>query len=173
MKKLIVFVICCLMSLPHLAQAYSIAHINLGYGKLDVSSGGGWLNVGVDKDNKLTRISIDVSAGMFGVNEDIKETMSINELLSGKTMNFYMSGAIEPVLKITPLAGFSKNGGKVKFSVRKSDGFYYEIIEIARGSKTQDFYIWKGNEIIEEIAVNMRGGKAATMYVGWYELVTE
>ena len=172
MKKIMILVFCFFMTLPGIVQAYSISYINLGYGKLDASSGGGWLNVGVDKNNKLTRISIDVTAGMFGVNEDIQKSIDIKELLSGETFGFYMKGSLEPILKITAESGFSTDGGKVKLSIRKNDGFYYQIVELARGVKSQDFFLWKDDSIVEEIAINMRGTRPANMYVGWYELVT-
>ena len=173
MKKIMILAFCFLMNLPGIAQAYSISYINLGYGKLDVSSGGGWLNVGVDKNNKLTRISIDVTAGMFGINEDIQKSMDIKELLSGETFSFYMRGSLEPILKIKAEPHFTRDGGKVKLSIRKNDGFYSQIVELARGAKTQDFYLWRGDSIVEEIGINMRGSKPFNMYVGWYELVTQ
>lgn len=55
MKKIMILVFCFFMTLPGIVQAYSISNINLGYGKLDPSSGGGWLNVGVDKNNKFIK----------------------------------------------------------------------------------------------------------------------
>ncbi len=172
MKSLILVCFFFLLSLTSWADTYSVAHINLGYGKLDVSSGGGYLNVSVDKENKLTKIAIDVNAGMFGVYEDIYNAISIKELTSGNVLSFYMRGSIEPILKITPQTGFSADGGKVKFSVRKSDGFYYQMVEIAKGSKTKNYYLWGKDSIIDEIAINVRGSKASEMYVGWYEIVT-
>jgi len=171
MNNFIIFFFCFMLSLTSYANTYSVAYINLGYGKMDVSSGGGYINVNVGKDNMLTNISIDVNAGMFGVNEDIYKNISIKELITGNVLNFYMRGSLEPILKITPQPGFSSSGGKVKFSVRKRDGYYYEMIEFAKGSKTKSFYLWKDDSIVDEIAINVRGSKASEMYVGWYDLV--
>lgn len=171
MKKLILFTALLTLSLSSFAKSYSMAYINLGYGKLDVSSGGGDIIATVDSHNQLTHIKVDVTAGMFGMSETIEKTMSVKELMTGETFNFYMSGSIEPVLKIKALKGLGPDGGKIKLSYRKSDGFYYHEIEVARGVRTKNFNLWDGENMIEEVAINMRGGSPKNMYVGWSELV--
>ncbi len=171
MKKIILMMALLTLSISSFAKSYSMAYINLGYGKLDVSSGGGDIIATVDKSNKLTHLKVDVTAGMFGISETIAKTMSVKELMSGETFNFYMSGSSEPVLKIKALKGLGPEGGKIKLSYRKSDGFYYHEIEIARGIESKSFSLWEGDSMIEEVAINMRGGSPKNMYVGWSELV--
>jgi hypothetical protein len=172
MKKLSLSLLLFLFAHMAAAAQYSVAYINLGFGKMDVSSGDGSLKVSVDEQNKLTKISIDVVAGMFGVNEHIKKSLSVSELTAGETLYFYMSGGLEPVLKIIPQAGFNANGGKVKFGIRKADGFHHQTIELLRGKVSKKFHLWSGDSIISEIGINMRGYSAPKMYVGWYEFVT-
>jgi hypothetical protein len=173
MKRFLITLTLSIFSASVFASSkYSITNINLGYGKLDMSSGNGDLLAQVDAKNNLEKISIDVDAGMLGVNQNIKQSLSLKELTSGKTMMFYMDGAIEPIMKITSMAGFNSQGGKVKISVRKYDGFHYQIVELAK-NKSEQFRIWKEDNRINEIAINVRGYNFANMYVGWYELVTK
>jgi hypothetical protein len=169
MKTLLILSI-CLFSMGIQAASHSMAKISLGFGKLDVSSGSGYLKVSTDAQNKITSISIDVTAGFFGYNTKIQHKEALKDLMNGGTLDFYMDGGASPVLKIKALTGFNANGGKLKLSVLKKDGYASSTIELARAVSNKKFYAWNGNSMISEVAINMRGYSIADMYVGWYEL---
>jgi hypothetical protein len=169
MKSLIVLSI-CLFSLGIHAATYSMAKISLGYGKVDVNSGSGFLNVTTDAQNKVTSISIDVTAGFFGYNTKIQHKEALQDLMNGGSLDFYMDGGASPVLKIKALSGFSGNGGKLKLSVLQKDGYASSTIELARAVSNKKFYVWNGSSIVNTVEINMRGYNLADMYVGWYSL---
>jgi hypothetical protein len=153
------------------AGTYSISKISLGYGKLDVSAGGGHLYVNVDEKNTITSLSINVTAGFFGANYPIKYSEKISSLTSGKSLDFYMDGGSSPVLKLQALSGFTGQGGKLKLSVLKNGGYASSTIEIWKGKLSNNYHLWNGNTLVDSININMRGYKIADMYVGWYELI--
>lgn len=173
MIKSLVILSLCLFSVLTQAGTYSMSKIALGYGKLDVSSGSGFLNVTTDAQNKISSISIDVTAGFFGMNTKIVHKEPILDLMNGGSLDFYMDGGANPVLKIKALAGFSANGGKLKLSVLEKTGYVSSTLELAREATSKKFMVWSGNSVIKQVAINMRGYSIADMYVGWYELQTK
>jgi hypothetical protein len=152
------------------AGTYSISKISLGYGKLDVSAGGGHLYVNVDDKNAISSLSINVTAGFFGASYPIKYSEKVSSLTSGRSLDFYMDGGASPVLKLQALSGFTSQGGKLKLSVLKNGGYASSTIEIWKGKLSNNFHLWNGDNMVESININMRGYKISDMYVGWYEL---
>ena len=157
-----------------LAATYSMSKISLGYGKLDVGSGGGSINAtSDDATQKLKTISINVTAGMLGFTQNIKQSQDVKALIEGKSLSFFMEGSKTAVMIIRPQAGFNAYGGKIKISVLKSDGYHTSALEIARGSVTNKYKFWYGGKAVTRFDINMRGYSIAEMVVGWYSIVTE
>jgi hypothetical protein len=147
-----------------------MSKINLGYGKLDVSSGGGDLIVTTDAQNKLSSISIDVKAGFFGVTTPIKYSENMYNLSKGNALDFYMDGGRDAVMMIKALSGFNANGGKLQISVLKKEGYSSTTVQLARDSVSKKFKVWIGTSVVSQININMRGYSIPDMYVGWYEM---
>jgi hypothetical protein len=148
---------------------YSISNIDVGYGKLNVNSGSGRVFVKTDSNNRLKEISVTATVGMLGITDEIKEKISIDDLKKGKDLSFKMAGASSAVMIIAPQAGFSENGGKAKIKIKTSKGWESVNAEILRNTNGQ-FRIWRGNNSVQTIRVNMRGYSIKNMVVGWYEL---
>ncbi len=152
------------------AATYSMAKINLGYGKLNVGSGGGDLLVTTDAQYKLASISIDVRAGFFGMTTPIKYSENMYNLSKGSHLEFYMDGGRDAVMTIKAMAGFDENGGKLQISVLKKEGYTSSIVQLALDSVTKKFKVLMSNSVIGQININMRGYSIPDMYVGWYEM---
>lgn len=159
------------LSLHIFAGTYSISTISLGYGKLDVNAGSGNMLVTTDQSGKLQSVSIDVSAGFFGMKHRIQYSETVANLSSGKSIDFYMEGGSKPVLKLKSIGRFDAlNGGKLNFSVLKSEGYETTTLVIMRDSISKRFYLWDSSDrMIADVGLNMRGYTLASMYVGWYE----
>ena len=69
------------------------------------------------------------------------------------------------LIKITGQEDFGPFGGHVKISMKKSEGWSSEILQVARASNSNTYYLWKDNKKVSEIGVN---GKSE--YVNWYEI---
>ena len=157
-----------------LAAKYSMAKISLGYGKLDVGSGGGYIYAtSDDTTHKLKSISINVTAGMLGFTQNISQSQDVKALVDGKSLSFFMEGSNKAVMIIRPQAGFNAYGGKIKISVLKSSGYSDSSLEILRGSVSNKYKFWYGNKAVTRFDINMRGYSIAEMVVGWYSIVTE
>ncbi len=155
-----------------LASTYSMAKINLGYGKLDVSSGSGYVYANVDdQTKKLKSITIKANVGMLGFNQNISESQDIKTLVEGKALTIYMEGSSRAVLIIRPKPGFNSYGGNIELSVLKSDGYYNSSLGVARGASSGRYKFWKGSSEVVSFDINMRGYSIAELYVGWYRIV--
>lgn len=146
-------------------------------GKIKVSHGGLYLGVGsgnayidTDNSNNIKNLSIDVKVSIAGIiNQRIKQSISISQLLSGSPLNFYMDGAKKPALKIVPSNGFTKKGGRAEIKILMKSGYVTEYVSIAP-NKYGTYKISKSSSTVDNININMRGLNPATMVVGWYEL---
>jgi hypothetical protein len=156
-----------------LAAKYSMAQISLGYGKLDIGSGGGYIYASTDDaTGKLKSISIDVTAGMLGFTQNINQSQDIKALIEGKSLSFYMEGSSKAVMIIRPQSGFNAYGGKISISVLKSSGYTSSNLEVAKGTTSKKYKFWYGDSSVSRFDINMRGYSIAEMVVGWYSIVT-
>jgi len=155
------------------AKVISMAAIDLGYGKLDINAGSGHLKALVDNNNRLVGISVNAYASLLGIDAKINEYLDVPSLAKGEPLNFYMNGAKSAILVVKALGGFGVNGGKLKFSVLESDGYHSTILEVERGASTKQFRVYKDQQMINQINLNIRGYSIADMLIGWYELKSE
>jgi hypothetical protein len=156
----------------HLANAkvIRVADISLGYGKLDVSAGSGSMTVLVDASNRLQGISVKAIAELFGISSTINQYMDVKKLNQGETHRFYMQDGKYPILTIKPKAGFGVNGGELYLSFLTTSGYQQEVVEIAKGANSGQFRLFKNDQMINQIDLNMRGYSVSEMKIGWYEL---
>jgi hypothetical protein len=171
MKQFMIMMIALLGLSAHAAK-YSAGKVKLSYGSLGVGAGSGKVYITADENNKFQKLSIDVTAGMLGIEERIQESISLSRLKSGKALEFEMAGADKPALKIIADKNFDEDGGKATMKFLTKNGYQTVKIELARGSRTKKFAIWKGDNKVESISVNMRGYKIKDMYVGKYRIYT-
>jgi hypothetical protein len=152
------------------AKVVRLANISLGYGKLDVSAGGGGMSVLVDASNRLQGVSVKVNANLFGISSKINQYMDMHQLAKGETQRFYMQDGKYPILTIKPKPGFGVNGGQLHLAFLTQSGYQYEDLEIERGANTGQFRLFRGDQMITEIELNVRGYSLDEMKIGWYEL---
>jgi hypothetical protein len=156
-----------------MASSYTMAKINVGYGKLDIQSGSGYVYANADdQTGKLKGISIRLNVGILGYNQNISEYQDIKSLVEGKSLSFNMEGSHRAVLIIRPKPGFNAYGGNIDISVLKSNGYQTTSLSISRGMLTQHYKFWKGSSEVYRFNINTRGYSIAELYVGWYEIVT-
>lgn len=171
MKIKIIFMLFTLvLSMTAMAQVgYSLAKINLNYGMLEVGAGGGSLNILVDKDQQIMGVGVDVLGGVLGFDEHVVAALTLEQMKSGHTLNYVLSGADKPIFKVTALKGFGAFGGKVRVSIRNENGFQSRIGNISIHPRTGRYYLWQDDKIVYEIDMNLRGYGFSEAYVGWYD----
>ncbi len=154
------------------AKMVRLANISLGYGKLDVSAGSGGMIVLVDGFNRLQGVSVKVNANLLGISSKINQYMDIHQLAKGETQRFFMKGGQYPILTIKPKSGFGVNGGQLHLSFLTASGYVEEDLEIEKGAHTGQFRLYRGNHMITEIELNIRGYSLDEMKIGWYDLIS-
>lgn len=160
-KNLGFIVLALIFSASAMAYTYSIADISVGTGFVDLYVAEGELRVSVDDDNKIFTVSTYIK----DLKGDIKqEFMSVTKLMERKPISFPSDKGKTILVKITGQEDFGPHGGHIKISIKKSDSWSEEILQIARSTKSETYYLWKGDAKIKEIGVN---GKES--YVNWYE----
>jgi len=172
LKKITYSILLMVVSLGLEASTYSISTISLGYGQLDINAGFGNMYVTTDTRSRLQSVSLDVTAGFFGIKHQIKYSETIANLSSGKPIDFYMEGGSKPVLKLKSNGRFdASQGGKLNFSALKSSGYETTSIKIMKESLSNRFFLFDSSDrIIGDIGINMRGYSISAMYIGRYEL---
>lgn len=172
MKKNLLLAGFCLIisSVTAFADSYSIAKIDIGFGALDIPSGGGDLFLDFDAEKKITGLTIDVTTGFWDAEERTVEKISLDQLLSGETIHYQADGSSNPIFKITASPDFGPSGGGVRIGIRKEDGFHYEDVQLTRDPVSGLGFLWQQKSRIREIAINVRGMNPEKMCVGWYEL---
>lgn len=161
----------CLMARAEQPTINQLAQINIDYGALDISIGGGSLAIAVDENNKIVGVGFNVLAGFMGIEDHRKGALTLSQLMDGESLNYSMPDAKEPLIKTTALSGFGPDGGDLKVSIRRSDRFVSKVVKLARDSATGKFSLWAGDHKVSEIKVNIGGYGFSDFYVDWYKLI--
>lgn len=148
----------------------TLASIKVTHGRFGIGVGSGKAYIKTDINDNIKELSIDVLVGLLGIKSRIKQNISIDSLLSGKSLKFYMDGAKKPSLKIKPSDSFTSTGGSAKFMVLNSKGGYNSTSVSISKDKSGAYTIKKGKSEVKNIEVNMRGLNLSTMYVDSYSL---
>jgi hypothetical protein len=147
----------------------AIATIKVSHGWLNLGVGSGKAYLKTNSSHQIVNLSIDVTVGLFGINQRIKESISISKLLSGKSLKFFMDGATKAALLIEPSSSFSKTGGHAKIKILNEGGGYNsESISFTKDSSGK-YSIKQNTRTIKELFIQMRGLDVKTMYVGDYD----
>lgn len=171
LKITLAIILTLILSISVKAQeSYLLAEINLGYGMLDLTAGGGSLNIAVDRRHRIIGIGIDVIGGVFGFDEHVLAAQTLDEMMAGKSLNYEMKEAKQPLFKVTALENFGAYGGEVRISMRNSNGFQTMFVNIARDSESGRYHLYENKNKVKELAINLRGYGIPELYIGWYEL---
>lgn len=144
------------------------------YGSLGIGAGQAniFLNI---SEGKIVDLSISARVGMLGINTTIDEKVTITDLMQGEALRFYMDGAAQPALKVTPNRGFGEHGGSATLEIWNGERYLKETIVISdqRGGTYKAYLnsVASAN-VVTGMKVNMRGYSVSDMYVGSYSINT-
>ena len=155
------------------AKVVRLANISLGYGKLDVGAGNGYISALTDSKNQLLGISVKALADLFGIESNISKYIEVGSLAKGESQRFLMDGGKSAILVIKPKGGFTGQGGQIQLSILTTVGYIHENLEITKGAQSGQYRIYRGEQMINQIDLNLRGYSVAEMKVGWYDLKSE
>tara|TARA_R110002049_G_scaffold93482_5_gene231062 strand:+ start:3568 stop:4170 length:603 start_codon:yes stop_codon:yes gene_type:complete len=150
---------------------------------LDASVSYGFLGVGVGRakiyltisEGKIVDLNVDAKVGILGINSEVKKKVTIDRLMRGQPLEFYLDGADQPSLRIRPSAGFSETGGSATVEIWDGEEFQSEDINIT--SRLEGEYkiykdsVARSNEVTG-LKINMRGMSIPSMYVNSYKIET-
>ena len=125
---------------------------------------------------------IDVRLNALGIKRSFKDRLSVEDLMAGKSVEFYAerdesnNGIGNPLLVITPEAGFSESGGGATLKILKADGEYANE-QIYVGSVENDFRAMKGRSSsgreISGLNINVKGLSLKSLHTDSYTLNTK
>ncbi|MCO4794384.1 MAG: hypothetical protein KC493_11760 [Bacteriovoracaceae bacterium] len=145
--------------------SYSFAGI--GVGKADVFL--------MEKEGKIVDLNVYAKVGVLGINQEIKQKVTIDQLKAGQPLEFEMDGGDRPVLVIEPSADFDENGGWATLKIW--NGNRYDTEKIAMFKKGGKFKAFKetleDEDQITGLDVNMNGMSVPSMYVRRYKIKTK
>jgi hypothetical protein len=147
-----------------------LSKITIRHGAFGVGIGGGEF-FAKSSEGKLVSLNIDVTVGLFGVTENIKESISLDKLIKGEKLKFQMEGGSRDVLVVEPQSGFSALGGIVKFKIWNGENYSSESMSIKKINGV--FVAQKGGSKVVDLDIHMRGLSIANMYVGDYTISTK
>lgn len=127
-----------------------------------------------EKDGKIVDLNVYAKVGVLGINETIKQKVTIDQLKAGYPLKFEMAGGERPVLIIEPEADFDEEGGWATLKIW--DGSRYRTEKIAMFKDTGKFKAYQNSVApknqITGLDVNMNGMSISSMYVRKYKLKT-
>lgn len=128
------------------------------------------------KDGKLVDFNIDATVGVLGVKEDIKQKVTIDRLLKGDALQFYMRGADKPVLRVLANKGFGEQGGSATIEIWDGKKYRKELITIGH-IKGDEYKLYLGaaqatNEVTD-LSINISGMSIKSMHVSSYKIKTK
>lgn len=151
-----------------------LAEARISYGMFGISAGRAKIYLTIS-EGKLVDLNIDARVGMLGINEDIKQKITIDQLKRGQPLEFSMDGADRPTLRIRPSAGFSETGGSATLEIWNGSKYEKETINISKSLGGQ-YKVYQGNVArtneVTGLSINMRGMSISGMYIGNYKIET-
>jgi hypothetical protein len=163
-----------LLELDKIVQASTkkenLSKITIRHGTFGINVGGGDF-FAKTAEGKLVSLNIDVTVGLFGMNETIKESISIDRLVKGEKLKFKMEGGSKDVLIVEPQTGFTALGGTVKIKIWDGSAYSSETISVKKVNGV--FVAQKSGKKVVDLDIHMRGLSVANMYVGDYTISTK
>jgi hypothetical protein len=140
--------------------------LGIGVGKADIYL--------TEKDGKIVDLNVYAKVGVLGINETIKQKVTIDQLKAGQPLKFEMAGGRRPVLIIQPEADFDEEGGWATLKIW--DGSRYRTEKIAMFKNGGKFKAYKhsvaAKNQITGLDVNMNGMSISSMHVRKYKIKT-
>lgn len=151
-----------------------LAEAKITYSFLGVGAGTAKIFLTVS-DGKLVDLNIDARVGMLGFNEDIKQKITIDQLMRGRPLEFSMDGAAQPALRVRPKPGFNEKGGIAILEIWDGERYKKEEVSISDSLGGQ-YKIYHGsvartNEVTG-LRINMDGTSIPRMRVRHYAIET-
>lgn len=151
-----------------------LAEAKITYSALGIGAGRAKIFLTVS-EGKLVDLNIDASVGMLGINSDIKQKITIDQLMRGRPLEFSMDGAERPTLRVRPKPGFNEKGGVAIMEIWDGDRYRSEEVSISdsRGGRYKIYHgaVSQTNEVTG-LKINMNGTSISRMYVRSYSIQT-
>ena len=152
----------------------NLAEAKITYSGLGIGVGRAQIFITVS-EGQLVDLNIDAKVGILGINSEIKQKITINQLMLGQPLEFFMEGASRPTLRVRPGPSFSKRGGTATLEIWDGEKYIKEIISISDRIGNR-YKIYHGNvqtrNEVTGLSVNMFGSSISRMYVGRYKIKT-
>jgi hypothetical protein len=147
-----------------------LSKITIRHGTFGMNVGGGDF-FAKTAEGKLVTLNIDVTVGLFGFTENIKESISLTKLMKGEQLKFKMDGGTKDILIIEPQSGFNAYGGTVKIKIWNGSKYSTETVTLKKVNGV--FVAQKSGKKVVDIDIHMRGLSVSKMYVGDYDITTK
>lgn len=151
-----------------------LAEAKIAYSSLGIGVGRAQIFITI-RDGQLVDLNIDAKVGILGVNSEIKKKVTIDQLMLGQPLEFFMEGASRPTLRVRPGPSFSKKGGTATLEIWDGEKYIKEIISISDRIGNR-YKIYHGNvqtrNEVTGLSINMFGSSISRMYVGRYKIKT-
>jgi len=148
----------------------NLSKITIRHGTFGINVGGGDF-FAKTSEGKLVSLNIDVTVGLFGMSENIQESITIDRLIKGEKLKFKMDGGSKDVLIVEPQTGFTALGGTVKLKIWNGSAYTSDTITVKKVNNV--FVAQKNGKKVVDLDIHMRGLSVANMYVGDYTISTK
>tara|TARA_R110000868_G_scaffold379542_2_gene645423 strand:+ start:14058 stop:14690 length:633 start_codon:yes stop_codon:yes gene_type:complete len=147
----------------------------ISYGMLGISAGRAKIYLTVS-DGKLVDLNIDAKVGVLGINTELSQKITIDKLMRGQPLEFFMDGAPQATLRVRAGANFSETGGIATIEIWNGRSYDIETVHVSKNLGNQ-YKIYQGTQVarsneITGLSINMRGMSVSSMYVGGYKIQT-
>lgn len=155
-------------------ERVDLAEAKITYSSLGIGVGKAQIFLTI-RDGQLVDLNIDAKVGILGINSEIKQKITIDQLIRGQPLEFFMEGASQPTLRVRPAQGFSKKGGGATLEIWDGEKYVKETISISDqiGNRYKIYHgnVQTSNEVTG-LSINMIGTNVSRMYVGRYKIKT-
>lgn len=136
----------------------------IGVGKADVYL--------TESEGKIVDLNVYAKVGVLGINETIKQKVTIDQLMAGQPLQFEMRGGNQPTLIIDPEADFDENGGWATLKIWNGSSYDTEKIAMFRDNGKWKAYSGTRtpSKVIKGLDIRMSGMSVASMHVSRYKI---
>ncbi len=144
-------------------------NITWGFLGLDVGKADVYL---MEKEGKIVDLNVYAKVGVLGINSEIKQKVTLDQLMAGEPLKFNMEGSNRAVLIIEPEADFDAEGGWATLKIW--DGSSYKTEKIAIFKQNGKWKSFKGtvhpSKVIKGLDIHMSGMSIPAMHVKKYKI---
>jgi hypothetical protein len=125
-----------------------------------------------EKDGKIVDLNVYAKVGVLGINSEIKQKVTLDQLEAGQPLKFNMEGSNRAVLVIEPEADFDAEGGWATMKIWNGQAYMTEKIAIFKDNGKWKAY--KGTiqpaKVIKGLDIHMSGMSIPSMHVKKYKI---